>query len=135
MTATVLEPALTPAGIVAVMLVMLTTVTFVAATPSMVTAVAPLKFVPVIVTDVPPASGPEFGVMPEMVGVLYAVMVFEVAGTPVKVTVVVAVPVLVGALVTNWKTPAALACWSEAAVQLAPAARLKPVRMKLELAL
>ena len=31
-------------------------------TPSIVTDVAPVKFVPVTVTEVPPASGPTFGV-------------------------------------------------------------------------
>ena len=39
-----------------------TTVTLVAATPPKLTPVAPVKFVPVIVTDVPPTSGPAFGV-------------------------------------------------------------------------
>ncbi len=49
------------AGVVTVMVVALTTVTPVAAMPPKVT-VAPLtKFVPVIVTTVPPVSGPLFG--------------------------------------------------------------------------
>jgi hypothetical protein len=59
-TVTVAAPAL-PAGVVAVMVVLLITTTLVAAAPPNVT-VAPLaKFVPVIVTAVPPASGPPFG--------------------------------------------------------------------------
>ena len=49
------------AGVVAVIEVALTTVTLVAAAPPNVTAVAPVKLAPVIVTDVPPAAGPEFG--------------------------------------------------------------------------
>src|SRR5262249_33719505 len=50
------------AGVVAVSWVALTNVTFVAAVPPNVT-VAPLtKFVPAIVTAVPPATGPLFGV-------------------------------------------------------------------------
>jgi len=59
-TATVTAPAAC-AGVVAVIDVLLTTTTFVAAVPPNVT-VAPLaKFAPVIVTAVPPATGPLFG--------------------------------------------------------------------------
>ena len=59
-TVTVTTPAL-PAGVVAVIVVLFTTTTFVAdALPNF--TVAPLaKFVPVIVTAVPPATGPLFG--------------------------------------------------------------------------
>ena len=59
-TVTVTAPAL-PAGVVAVIVVLFTTTTFVAdALPNF--TVAPVaKFVPVIVTDVPPATGPLFG--------------------------------------------------------------------------
>jgi hypothetical protein len=54
--------------VVAVMLVALTTTTFVAAAPPIVT-VAPLrKFVPLMVTDVPPAMGPDAGEMLPTVG-------------------------------------------------------------------
>ena len=52
-----------PAGVVAVIVVALTTTTFVAGTPPMVTPVAPMKFVPVIVTSVSPAGVPLFGEM------------------------------------------------------------------------
>jgi hypothetical protein len=59
-TVTVTAPAL-PAGVVAVIEVLLTTTTLVAAVPPNVT-VAPLaKFVPVIVTAVPPDVDPLFG--------------------------------------------------------------------------
>jgi hypothetical protein len=59
-TVTVTAPAL-PAGVIAVIEVLLTTTTFVAAVPPKVT-VAPLaKFVPVIVTAVPPDVDPLFG--------------------------------------------------------------------------
>jgi len=34
------------------------------------TALVPARFVPVIVTDVPPAAGPDDGLMPATVGVL-----------------------------------------------------------------
>jgi len=57
-----------PAGLVAVMLVALTTVTLVAATPPKVTLVAPVRPVPVMVTAVPPIAGPDEGDTPMMVG-------------------------------------------------------------------
>jgi hypothetical protein len=59
-TVTVTAPAL-PAGVVAVMLVLLTTTTFVAAALPNVTVAPEAKFVPVIVTEVPPAATPLFG--------------------------------------------------------------------------
>jgi hypothetical protein len=66
-TVTVTAPAV-PAGVVAVIDVALTTVTFVAAVLPNVT-VAPLaKFVPVIVTDVPPEASPLFGLTLVTVG-------------------------------------------------------------------
>ena len=57
-----------PAGVVAVMVVSLTTVTPVAAPPANVTPVAPVKPVPVMVTEVPPAGGPDVGLSPVTVG-------------------------------------------------------------------
>ena len=50
-----------PAGVVAVTVVALATVTLVAAIPPIVTPVAPVKLKPVIVTDWPPAVGPGLG--------------------------------------------------------------------------
>jgi len=66
-TRTLAVPAL-PAGVVAVMVVAFTTVTAVAAVPPIVTAVAPVKLVPVTVTDCPPASGPDNGAIDATVG-------------------------------------------------------------------
>nr|MCA1071700.1 hypothetical protein [Delftia acidovorans] len=57
-----------PAGAVAVMLVALLTVKPPAAVAPKVTAVAPVKFVPVRVTEVPPAVGPAVGEMEVSVG-------------------------------------------------------------------
>jgi hypothetical protein len=57
------------AGETATMLVSEFTVTPDAATPPKVTAVAPVKPVPVIVTDVPPATGPDAGDTPDTTGV------------------------------------------------------------------
>jgi hypothetical protein len=59
-TVTVTAPAL-PAGVVAVMDVLLTTTTLVAAVLPNVTVAPDAKFVPVIVTAVPPAAGPLLG--------------------------------------------------------------------------
>ena len=59
-TVTVTAPAL-PAGVVAVICVPLTTTTFVAAALPKVTVAPAAKFVPVIVTAVPPAVDPLFG--------------------------------------------------------------------------
>ena len=66
-TATSTAPAV-PAGAVTVIVVALSTVTFVAAVLPNVTAVAPVKFEPVIVTLVPPEAGPELGLTPVTVG-------------------------------------------------------------------
>ena len=61
-TATLCAPTV-PAGVTAVTLVDETTTTLVAATPPTVTLVAPVRFVPVIVIGVPPAIGPDIGVI------------------------------------------------------------------------
>jgi hypothetical protein len=66
-TVTVTAPAAC-AAVVAVMVVLFTTTTFVAPVPPRL-AVAPFtKFVPLIVTAVPPATGPLFGFTPVTVG-------------------------------------------------------------------
>jgi hypothetical protein len=59
-TVTVTAPAL-PAGVVAVIVVAFTTTTFAAAVPPNVTVAPVAKFVPVIVTEVPPDVVPLFG--------------------------------------------------------------------------
>jgi hypothetical protein len=66
-TVTVTAPAL-PAGVVAVIVVLFTTATFVAAVPPKVTVAPVAKFVPVIVTAVPPAMVPLFGLTLVTVG-------------------------------------------------------------------
>jgi hypothetical protein len=57
-----------PAGELAVIVVALTTVTPVADDPPNTTAVAPVKLVPVMVTAVPPATGPVVGEIEVTVG-------------------------------------------------------------------
>ena len=59
-TVTVTAPAV-PAGVVAVMVVLFTTTTFVAAAVANFTVAPAAKFVPVIVTLVPPDVDPEPG--------------------------------------------------------------------------
>jgi hypothetical protein len=66
-TVTVTAPDV-PAGVVAVIVVPLTTVTFVAAAEPNVTVAPEAKFVPVIVTAVPPAVGPLLGLTLVTVG-------------------------------------------------------------------
>ena len=68
-TVTSTAPASAAAGAVAVILVALTTVTPLAAVAPNLTALARLRFVPVIVTVVPPPSGPALGARPVTVGV------------------------------------------------------------------
>jgi hypothetical protein len=66
-TVTVSAPA-APAGVVAVIVVLFTTVTLVAAAEPNVTVAPEAKFVPVIVTAVPPAVGPLLGLTLVTVG-------------------------------------------------------------------
>jgi hypothetical protein len=66
-TVTVTAPAL-PTGVVAVIVELLTTVTFAAAAAPNVTVAPEAKFVPVMVTDVPPAVVPLLGETPVTVG-------------------------------------------------------------------
>ena len=64
---TVFAPTV-PAGVTAVTVVGFTTLTEVAATPPIVTELAPVRFVPVIVIAVPPLVDPVFGLTDEIVG-------------------------------------------------------------------
>ena len=64
-TSTFTDPAV-PAGVTAVICVALSTVKLVAGVPPTVTAVAPVKFAPVITTLVPPAAGPVLGLRAEI---------------------------------------------------------------------
>ena len=57
-----------PAGLTTVTELALTTVTLVAGAVPKWTAVAPVKPVPMIATEVPPAAGPDVGLRPVTVG-------------------------------------------------------------------
>ena len=66
-TVTVTAPVV-PAGVVAVIVVLLTTVTFVAALLAKLTVAPGAKFVPVIVTEEPPEVEPVLGLTAVTVG-------------------------------------------------------------------
>ena len=67
-TITPTAPAVARAGVIQVIVVLFTIVREVAAIPSNVTEVAPVKFVPVIVTLVSPSVLPDDGEMPVIFG-------------------------------------------------------------------
>ena len=67
-TITPTVPPVVRAGVIQVIEVLLTTLREVADNPSNVTDVAPIKFVPVMVTVVPPTLDTEDGVMLLMLG-------------------------------------------------------------------
>lgn len=130
-TLTVATPAV-PAGVVAVICVALTTTTLVAAAAPKVTVAPVVKFVPVIVTGVPPVVGPLFGETALTVGTSPYVNPFAKLPLwpPASVTVTVtgpAVPagvVAVIRVVLATTTPVAAAVPN---VTVAPVAKLVPV--------
>src|SRR5450631_1248796 len=95
-TLTVTAPM--PAAVVAVIWVAELTVKLAAAVAPNFTEVAPVKFVPVITTLVPPVSGPDVGARPVMVG----------AGMNVNVPTEVPVPFTVVTLTVTAPAPAAV---------------------------
>ncbi len=91
-----------PAGLVATICVAVSLV-IVAVTLPNLTAVAPDRFVPAIVTDVPPAVGPELGLIPVTAGATIYVYssADDVAEVPPAVTTVTStVPVPAGLVAT-----------------------------------
>ena len=97
-----------PAGVVAVMVLSLSTVKLVTATPPMVTAVAPVKSAPVMVMVVPPAVEPVVGEILITVGAGAATTMLatctEVLAPPKEVTVAVRLPSdgAVSKVTVNW---------------------------------
>lgn len=97
-TVTSTGPTLAAAGLTAVMDVSLLTVNEAAGVPPKLTAVAPVKLLPVIVTAVPPASGPLNGLTPVTTGTGTGTLVTASANGPlptpmVFVTVLLAVSI------------------------------------------
>ena len=129
-TVTVTAPAL-PAGVVAVICVPLTTTTFVAAAPPNVTVAPAAKFVPAIVTAVPPAVGPLLGVTLLTVGVsTYVNPLARLPLCPLTVTVTVTAPALPAGVVAVICVPLTTTTLVAAAapnVTVAPAAKFVPV--------
>lgn len=96
-TVTPTEAGFTTGGLEAVIVEALTTVTFVAIVVPNSTAAPAAKPFPVIVTNVPPSSGPVDGLMPETVGAYVNKSSFDVADVPPGVvTVRSTVPVPAG---------------------------------------
>src|SRR4029077_8573087 len=130
-TVTVTAPAL-PAGVVAVIVVAFTTTTFVAEPFPNFTVAPPANFVPVIVTAVPPATGPLFGLTLLTVGV--TTYVYPFARLPLcpltLVTVTVTAPALPAGVVAVIVVPFTTTTFVAAAapnVTVAPAAKFVPV--------
>ena len=129
-TVTVTAPAL-PAGVVAVIDVLLTTTTFVAAVAPNVTVAPAAKFVPVIVTAVPPATAPLFGLTLLTVGATtYVNPLARLPLCPLTVTVTVtapAVPAGVVAVIVVLLTTTTFVAAVAPNVTVAPAAKFVPV--------
>ena len=129
-TVTVTAPAL-PAGVVAVMLVPLTTTTFVAAAVPNVTVAPVAKFVPVMVTAVPPPAGPLLGDTLVTVGVAtYANPLARLPLCPLMVTVTLTDPALPAGVVAVMLVPLTTTTFVAAAVPnvtVAPVAKFVPV--------
>jgi hypothetical protein len=129
-TVTVTAPAL-PAGVVAVIVVAFTTTTFVAAAAPNVTVAPAAKFVPVIVTPVPPEVDPVLGVTLLTVGATTYVYPFaRLPLCPLIVTVTVTAPALpagVVAVIVVAFTTATLLAAVPPNVTVAPAPKFVPV--------
>jgi hypothetical protein len=129
-TVTVTAPAV-PAGVVAVIEVLLTTVTFVAAAEPNVTEAPEAKLVPVIVTEVPPVVGPVFGLTLVTVGAAtYVNPLARLPLCPLTVTVTVAAPAVpagVVAVIDVLLTTTTFVAAAGPIVTVAPEAKFVPV--------
>jgi hypothetical protein len=129
-TVTVTAPAL-PAGVVAVMVVPFTNTTFVAAPVPNVTVAPVTKFVPVIVTAVPPEVDPVFGDTLLTVGIgIYVYPFVRLPLRPLTVTVTVTAPALpagVAAVIVVLFTNTTFVAAAVPNVTVAPEAKLVPV--------
>jgi hypothetical protein len=123
-----------PAGVVAVIVVLFTTATLVAAVAPKDTVAPAAKFVPVIVTAVPPAVGPLFGLTLLTVGAVGEVYVNPLLRMPLCVsgfvTLTATAPALPGgvvAVIVVLFTTATLVAAVAPNVTVAPAAKFAPV--------
>jgi hypothetical protein len=129
-TVTVTAPAL-PAGVVAVICVPLTTTTLLAAVLPNVTVAPAAKFVPVIVTAVPPTAVPLPGLTPVTVGgTTYVNPLARLPLCPLTVTVTVTAPAacagVVAVIVVLFTTDTAVPAVPPN-VTVAPEAKFVPV--------
>jgi hypothetical protein len=129
-TVTVTAPTV-PAGVVAVILVALATTTLVAAEVPKVTVAPVAKFVPVMVTAVPPAVDPVFGEMLLIVGEPYVKPLVRLPLNPPGLVTVTAtgpaVPAGVVAVICAPLTTTTLVAAFVPNVTVAPAKNLVPV--------
>jgi hypothetical protein len=129
-TVTVTAPAAC-AGTVAVIDVLFTTTTFVAAVPPKVTLAPAAKFVPVIVTPVPPVVSPLFGETLLTIGdVVYVNPLTRLAFWLFTVTVTVTVPAAPGgvlAVIVELFSTFTLVAGTPPNVTLAPETNFAPV--------
>ena len=103
---TSLAPAVGPAGVVPVICVALTTARLVSAFPPIIAAAGAAKLVPVIVTGVPPASGPFAGLMPVTVRTLRGPDVAQIGqGVSRMVVLLPNVPIVTLAIVRSRSKP------------------------------
>ena len=128
-TVTVTAPAV-PAGVVAVIVVLFVTTTFVAAALPNVTVAPDTKFVPVMVTAVPPDVDPLFGLTLLTVGgTTYVKPFVRLPLCPFTVTVTVtapAVPAGVVAVIVVLFTTTTFVAAALPKVTVAPAAKFVP---------
>jgi hypothetical protein len=129
-TITVTAPAL-PAGVVPVICVPLTTTTLVAAALPKVTVAPVTKFIPVMLTAVPPAVDPLLGETPVTVGgTTYVNPFVRLPLRPLAVTVTVTAPAppagVVAVIVVAFTTTTFVAA-DAPNVTVAPAAKFVPV--------
>ena len=120
-----------PAGVTAVIEVASTTTTLVAATPPIVTLLAPVKLVPVMVIAVPPAVGPEAGLTLAIVGAATYVNVIACDVDPPEVVTTMvfapAVPAGVTAVIEVASTTNTLVAATPPIVTLLAPLKLSPV--------
>ena len=119
-----------PAGLVATTWVSELTVKLLAASTPKSTAVAPVKPVPVIVTDVPPAKGPFVGLIPVTAGAATYLnwSADDGANAPSAVTTVTStVPVPTGLVATIWVSELTVKLLAASAPKSTAVAPVKPV--------
>ena len=132
-TVMLFKPAV-PAGVFAEIMVEVLLI-IVAATPPTFTLVAPVKFVPVIVIGVPPATGPEIGATVVIVGSATFVNALALVAVPPTVVTATsfapAAPAGVTAVMEVELTATTLVAATPPTFTVAPARKFVPVRVRI----